>query len=339
MFQKAERRKAKLRLALSGPSGSGKTYGALLIAKGIGGRVAVLDTERGSASLYADMLDFDVVNLDPPYEPERYVEVIRAAEQAGYDTLVIDSITHEWKGQGGMLEIVDAIARAKFRGNSYAAWNEGDKRHRKFVDAMLHSKMHIIATMRSKAVYVESERNGKKTIEKQGAAPEQRDGIEYEFTCVLDLHCDGNLAVRSKDRTKLFPDPFQITEDTGRAFVRWLECGAEAPKPLDLDAVAAAFAAANTQDELDAAIKSFGLTKEHPLAAHVSALYRTRHAALAAITDDQRVAIQAAYNGWDRDERLADIAAIVGRTIASVNDLTKAEASTVIDRVHNREAA
>jgi KaiC/GvpD/RAD55 family RecA-like ATPase len=231
MFKKAERKKAKLRLALSGTSGSGKTYGALQIAKGIGGKVAVLDTERGSASLYADMMDFDVVELGPPYEPERFIEVMDAAAKAGYDILIIDSITHEWKGAGGMLEIVDNIARAKFRGNSYAAWNEGDKRHRRFIDAMLHSPLHIIVTMRSKAVYVEGERNGKKTIEKQGAAPEQRDGIEYEFTAVLDLTVDGNLAVKSKDRTRLFNDPFRISEDTGRKLREWLESGAEAQEP------------------------------------------------------------------------------------------------------------
>lgn len=230
-FVKAQRKKARLRLALSGTSGSGKTYGALQIAKGLGGKIAVLDTERGSASLYSDTVDFDVVELGPPYEPERFIEVMDAAAKAGYDVLIIDSITHEWKGAGGMLEIVDNIARAKFRGNSYAAWNEGDKRHRRFVDAMLHSPLHIIVTMRSKAVYVEGERNGKKTIEKQGAAPEQRDGIEYEFTAVLDLTVDGNLAVKSKDRTRLFNDPFRITEETGRKLRDWLESGADAPEP------------------------------------------------------------------------------------------------------------
>ena len=233
MFKKAERKKAKLRLALSGTSGSGKTYGALQIAKGIGGKVAVLDTERGSASLYANMMDFDVVELGPPYEPERFVDVMDAAAKAGYDILIIDSITHEWKGDGGILEIVDNIGRAKFRGNSYAAWNEGDKRHRRFIDAMLHSPLHVIVTMRSKAVYVEGERNGKKTIEKQGAAPEQRDGIEYEFTAVLDLTVDGNLAVKSKDRTMLFNDPFRISEETGRKLREWLESGTEVQPAME----------------------------------------------------------------------------------------------------------
>lgn len=226
MFKPAQRKQAKLRLALSGPSGSGKTTGALLIAKGIGGKIAVLDTERGSASLYSDIVPFDVVELTPPYTPERYIEVIQEAEKSGYDTLILDSITHEWNGAGGILEIVDKVARSKYRGNSYAAWNEGTPRHQKFVDAMLASPLHIIATMRSKAVYVETEKaNGKKTIQKQGAAPQQRDGLEYEFTAVLDLSVDGNIAIASKDRTRLFHDPVVITEDVGKDLFTWLQSG------------------------------------------------------------------------------------------------------------------
>lgn len=226
MFKPAQRKQAKLRLALSGPSGSGKTTGALLIAKGIGGKIAVLDTERGSASLYSDIVPFDVVELTPPYTPERYIEVIQEAEKAGYDTLILDSITHEWNGAGGILEIVDKVARSKYKGNSYAAWNEGTPRHQKFVDAMLASPLHIIATMRSKAVYVETEKaNGKKIIQKQGAAPQQRDGLEYEFTAVLDLSVDGNIAIASKDRTRLFHDPVVITEDVGKDLFTWLQSG------------------------------------------------------------------------------------------------------------------
>ena len=226
MFKKAERKQAKLRLALSGPSGSGKTTGALLIAKGLGGKIAVLDTERGSASLYADLVDFDTVELGPPYTPERYIEVIREAEKAGYDTLILDSITHEWNGEGGILQIVDTVARTRLKGNSYMAWNEGTPRHQKFIDAMLASPLHIIATMRSKSVYVETEKgNGKKTYEKQGTAPQQRDGLEYEFTAVLDLSIDGNLATASKDRTRLFRDPLVISEDTGHKLLEWLNSG------------------------------------------------------------------------------------------------------------------
>lgn len=225
MFKKAKRKQAKLRLALSGTSGSGKTYGALLIAKGIGGKIAFLDTERGSASLYSDLVDFDVVEMQPPYNPERFIEVIKEAEKAGYDILIIDSITHEWNGQGGILEIVTNTAKAKFKGNTYAAWNEGTPRHQKFIDAILTSSCHIVTTMRSKSSYLESENNGKKTITKVGIEPQQRDGIEFEFTTVLDLNTDGNLANASKDRTGIFKDPFVISEDTGKILLEWLNAG------------------------------------------------------------------------------------------------------------------
>lgn len=225
-FKKAERKQAKSRILLAGTPGSGKTYGAQSIAKGMGGKVACIDTERGSASLYAEEFSFDVMELQPPYNPESFIAAIHEAEEAGYDILIIDSITHEWSGQGGILEIVDHVSRSKYRGNSYAAWNEGTPRHQKFIDAMLASKCHIIATVRTKAVYVETEKqNGKKAIEKLGSAPQQRDGIDFEFTTVLDLNVDGNIAVASKDRTGLFKDPFVITEQTGQALMAWLNKG------------------------------------------------------------------------------------------------------------------
>ena len=235
MFTKAVRRRAKLRLAMSGPSGSGKTYSALMLAKGIGGRIAVLDTEHGSASLYSHLVDFDTMELTPPYTPERYVDAIRAAAEAGYDTLILDSITHEWKGAGGILEIVDGLSRTKYKGNSYAAWGEADPRHRRLVDAMLSAPMHVIATMRSKTAYVEGERNGKKTFQKAGMAPEQRDGMEYEFTVVFDLNNDGNIAVASKDRTTLFRDPLLLTEQTGRLLADWLDSGADTTRQAATD--------------------------------------------------------------------------------------------------------
>ncbi|MCA1178914.1 ATP-binding protein [Pantoea rwandensis] len=227
-FEKAMRKKAKLRLALTGPSGSGKTYSALLVAKGIGGRIAVLDTEKGSASLYSDVADFDVLELEPPFAPERFIEAIIAAEQAGYDTLVLDSITHEWSGVGGCLELVDTIAKAKFRGNSWSAWSEINPRHRLFLDAILRSPMHIIATMRSKTETAQVEENGRKKVAKLGMKSEQRDGVEYEFTTVLDIGHETHHAIASKDRTKLFSnaDPVVLGEETGKQLLNWLESGA-----------------------------------------------------------------------------------------------------------------
>lgn len=227
-FEKAMRKKAKLRLALTGPSGSGKTYSALLVAKGIGGKVAFIDTEKGSASLYSDIADFDVLELDPPFSPERFIEAIKSAEDAGYETLILDSITHEWGGVGGCLELVDTIAKAKYRGNSWSAWSEINPRHRLFLDAILRSSMHIIATMRSKTETAQIEENGRKKVAKLGMKSEQRDGVEYEFTTVLDIGHETHHAIASKDRTKLFSnsDPVVLSEDTGKMLLNWLESGA-----------------------------------------------------------------------------------------------------------------
>lgn len=242
-FTKATRKKARLRLALTGPSGSGKTMAALMIAKGLGGRVAVLDTEHGSASLYAEPIklasgqlfeppEFDALELTAPYSPERYIEAIHAAEGAGYSTLIIDSLTHEWSGSGGCLEINDTVAAAKFRGNSWSAWNETTPRHRAFVDAMLQSPMHIIGTGRSKTETAQTEgTNGRKQVVKLGMKTEQRDGIEYEFTVVLDLIHAGHYANASKDRTGLFAggEPAPISVETGERLLAWLENGEPEP--------------------------------------------------------------------------------------------------------------
>lgn len=225
-FQKATRKKAKLRLAITGPSGSGKTYGALQIAKGIGGKIAVIDTEKGSASLYSHIADFDVLELNPPYTPERFIEAAQAAEDAGYSVLIIDSITHEWSGVGGCLELVDETARAKYKGNSWSAWNDITPRHRAFIDSLLRSPLHVIATARSKTETAQTEENGRKKVVKLGMKAEQRDGVEYEFTTVLDLVHDGHYAIASKDRTGLFVgDPKPISEETGRVLLDWLENG------------------------------------------------------------------------------------------------------------------
>lgn len=233
-FIKAVRKQAKLRLALTGPSGSGKTYSALLLAKGFGGKVAVIDTEHGSASLYCHLLDFDVMELTAPYSPERYIAAIQDAEAAGYNVLVIDSITHEWNGTGGMLQINEQVAKAKFQGNSWAAWSESDPRHRKFIDAMLQSNMHVIVTMRSKTETAQSkdERTGKSKVQQLGMKAEQRDGIIYEFTTVLDIVHGEHYATATKDRTGVFiGDPRVITPDTTKSLLEWLATGVEANEP------------------------------------------------------------------------------------------------------------
>lgn len=285
-FEKAVRKKAKLRLAIIGPSGSGKTLGALMVAKGIGGRIALIDTEKGSASLYAAPVRladgrvwqppaFDVLELGAPYSPERYTEAVLAAQGAGYDTLIIDSTTHEWSGVGGCLELVDEVARARFKGNSWSAWNEVTPRHRAFIDAMLQAPMHVIATGRSKTETAQTEgNNGKKQVVKLGMKVEQRDGFEYEFTTVLDLVHNGHFALASKDRTGLFVgDPKPISEDTGHNLLAWLDGGADASEALLAEL---RDAAANGTDVL---IAAYNRLKPQP---GFAALWKSEGAALKA---------------------------------------------------------
>ena len=223
-FARATRKKSKLRLAVSGPAGSGKTTAALQIATGIGGRIAVLDTERGSASLYSDRFEFDVLDLDPPYAPERFISAIQAAERAGYDVLILDSITHEWNGSGGCCDINEALAQARYKGNTWSAWSETTPRHRAFLDAILQSRMHIVATMRSKTETVQGD-GGR--VKKLGMKTEQRDGTDYEFSVVLELDHQTHLATATKDRTRLFKDPLEISAATGKMLREWLESGEE----------------------------------------------------------------------------------------------------------------
>lgn len=230
-IRKARRSATKLRLLLTSPSGGGKTYGALLLAKGLGGRTVVIDTEEGSSDLYDTLHEFDVIDLKPPFTPERYREAIGAAEAAGYDVIIIDSVTHCWSGSGGCLELVDDIAKAQFRGNTWSAFSVITPRWRSFVDAILRSPAHVICTGRSKTETAQVEDHGRKKVAKLGMKLEARDGLEYEFTCVLDLIHDGHYATVSKDRTGLFTgDPKPITEETGRRLAEWLAGGHE-PAP------------------------------------------------------------------------------------------------------------
>lgn len=234
-IRKAKRSATKLRALLTGPSGSGKTWGALEIAKGIGGRTIVIDTEEGSSDLYDELHDFDVIDLRPPFSPERYIGAIEAAEAAGAAVIVIDSVTHCWSGSGGCLEILEDVAKAQFRGNTWSAFSVITPRWRAFVDRILRSKAHVIATGRSKTDTAQEEQNGRKVVKRLGMKLEARDGLEYEFTLVLDIIHDGHYAVASKDRTNLFSgDPQPITAATGKALAAWLAGGQARPAATEV---------------------------------------------------------------------------------------------------------
>ncbi len=236
-FQTARREKVKARVAIDGPAGAGKTWTALTCATALakGGKIAVIDTERGSARLYADTFSFDVLELpqdDRMFSPEVYVDAIKAAEKTGYAAIVIDSLSHAWEGEGGALAQVDEAA-AKIRGNSYAAWRNVTPMHNKLVGMMLQSPCHIIATMRSKMDYAQIEENGRKTIKKLGMAPIQRQGMEYEFTIVCDMDVDHRLIV-TKSRCAGLADKQAVkpTVDFFTQLADWLDSGdAPAPKP------------------------------------------------------------------------------------------------------------
>lgn len=230
MFKKATKKQAKLRCAVFGVSGSGKTYSALRIAKGMGGKIALIDTERGSASKYAGNFDFDVEDLEN-HTVESYVKVIKMAK--GYDVLIIDSLTHAWQE---LLQQIDALAKAKYKGNSWSAWSEGTPQQKELVNALLSFPGHIIATMRCKTEWSQEkdERSGKLKPVRVGMSPEQGKGIEYEFDLLLEIN-EEHYATVIKDRTGKFQDKIlhKPGEEFGEELIAWLNDGEKEPVKLD----------------------------------------------------------------------------------------------------------
>ena len=226
-FRKAQRKKAKLRLAITGASGSGKTYSALLLAFGLGGKIAMIDTENGSGDLYSSLGNYDICSVSAPYHPQKYIQAIHEAEQAGYDTVIIDSLSHAWSGEGGILDIQGKVASTNKSANSYAAWRQVTPLQNRLVESILASPCHIIATMRSKTDYaMDKNERGYTEIRKVGLAPVQREGMDYEFGTVFDISLE-HVAVASKDRTGLFDGniPFTISQETGKILRKWLDEG------------------------------------------------------------------------------------------------------------------
>ena len=223
-LEKAERKRVKLRLNIASPSGFGKTYGALLIAYGITGnwqKIAVIDTENDSASLYAHLGDFKSLSLHPPYTPERYIQAIKICEDAGMEVIVVDSITHVWKGQGGLLEYQNSL------GGRYQDWAKATPLYQKWLNAILQSKCHVITTNRKKQGYNMITEGNKTKVEKAGLDDEIRDGYEYEMTISIEIINDKHLAKASKDRTQLFAGKpeFIITTETGKQILNWCNEG------------------------------------------------------------------------------------------------------------------
>lgn len=233
-LRKSSRKKAKMRIGLSAVAGGGKTYSALLLAYGITGdwnKIAMIDSEAGSGELYSgspNIGEYNYVRLDAPYTPENYIKAIKMCEDAAdIEVIIIDSITHEWSGKGGILEIHGAMT-----GNSFTNWSSVTPRHQRFIDAILTSRCHIITTVRRKTEYeISKDANNKVTIEKIGQKEQTREDFEYEVTVNLQIGIT-HLAKASKDRTGLFMDEpeFVITTETGKIILDWCEKGIEPPK-------------------------------------------------------------------------------------------------------------
>jgi hypothetical protein len=223
-LEKANRQQTRMKLALQGPSGSGKTYSALLLAYGLVGNweeIAVVDTENSSSHLYCHLGQYDVLSLSKPFTPERFIEAIDFCEKAGESVIVIDSLSPEWSGEGGVLDV-----HGNLPGNSFTNWAKLTSRHNALVQRMLQSSSHIVATLRTKQDYILQDKGGKLVPEKVGLAAVQRDDLSYEFTLMFDLD-QKHFAVASKDRTNLYSNKpqFLITEETGKVIKEWCDNG------------------------------------------------------------------------------------------------------------------
>jgi hypothetical protein len=221
-LRKSERRQAKIKMALQGSAGSGKTMSSLLLAKGLTNnnlsKVAIIDSENGSADLYAHIGDYNVIRITPPFTPEKYIEAIDICLDAKMEVIILDSISQVWD------ELIDF--HSKLPGNSFTNWNKVTPRQKAFINKILQADAHIIATMRTKQDYVLNQKNGKYIPEKVGLKAVQRDGVDYEFTLVFEIDIK-HFAIASKDRTGLFnnsPD-FKISEATGRLILDWCQQG------------------------------------------------------------------------------------------------------------------
>lgn len=231
-FDTAVREKIYTKIALMGASGSGKTYSALRIATGMlaklktlgleqNGRIAFINTEGARGRYYADEFKYDILDLEAPYSPERYVQCIEAAVTADYPILIVDSTSQEWEGKGGCLEL------QQLAGGTYQAWSKITPRHDRFIIGVADSPIHTVATMRGKDQYVMSQDSGKTTISKVGVGAKQREGFEYEFTASFLIDHIGNLAIAQKDNTHLFEDEgaMILSEKDGEKIITWANSG------------------------------------------------------------------------------------------------------------------
>jgi len=364
-FAPATKKQAKARIALEGPSGSGKTYTSLLTATTLGKRVALIDTEHRSASLYADEFTFDTLELDR-YDPQILTQALAVAGEAGYDVVIIDSLSHFWMGTDGMLEQVDKAAKRSSSGNTFGGWKEMRPTERKMIEAMLAYPGHLIATLRTKTDWVVEENDrGKKVPKKIGLKAEQREGLEYEFTIVGTLDIENTLVVTKSRCKALSGAVIQRPDDKfGRTLLEWLDAGAVAgPTAAELrDEALDTSATVEELRALHAKATRHGLlgapvVDEHGDATVLGDLIVAKGREVAArdaaaaesargeemVSDKQHRQMHALWRdlGYDgdenRDNRLAVISKILNRPVETSKTLTAAEADVVILKLDERK--
>jgi hypothetical protein len=251
-LRQSERKRAKIKMALQGSAGAGKTFSALLLAQGLTNgdfsKVAIIDTENGSADLYAHLGQYNVLTLAPPFTPENYIKAIEVCEKAGMEVIILDSISQSWE------ELLDY--HSSLAGNSFTNWAKVTPRQNAFIDKILQCDAHVIATMRTKQDYVLNQKDGKFTPEKVGLKAVQRNDLDYEFTIVFDVDIK-HFAVSSKDRTGLFMDKpeFKISTETGKKILDWCNSGSEIvklpePQKISIDEVYQQIQECNSISEL-----------------------------------------------------------------------------------------
>lgn len=226
-FNKAKREQIWVKVLLAGPSGAGKSYTALRLATGIAkktkGKIAAIDTENGRIRYYANEFDFNDLQLEPPYSPEKYVEAIEVAVSEGFSILIIDSITHEWD------YCLDQ--HSKMPGNSYTNWGKITPKHDAFMEKILQSPIHVISTVRGKDEYVMEDKNGKQVPKKVGIGYKQRDNTEYNYTVTFNIDQQTHVADATKDNTHIFEGRYEIlTEKDGEKLFDWANTG---DKPVE----------------------------------------------------------------------------------------------------------
>lgn len=230
--KKAKREKVYTKIALMAPSGGGKTYSSLRLATGMAKeleketgkktKILLANTEQKRGYYYANEFDYDIVDINAPYNPEKFVDLIDFAVSQKYDILILDSTSHEWEGKGGCLELQQQA------GGTYQAWGKVTPRHNKFINAIADSPIHIIATMRGKDQYeMTKDDRGKTSVQKLGVGAKQRDGFEYEFTCTFLIDQKTNCAEVQKDNTHIFEHEGStlLTETHGKRIIQWANSG------------------------------------------------------------------------------------------------------------------